>query len=650
MPDAAPDHLHLAVCDYPEHVPQDRWATYAAQQRALGLSYVRVAEFAWSRIEPREGEFDWAWLDEAIGTSAAAGLKVVMCTPTATPPAWLVRAHPEILPVDREGRVRNFGSRRHYDFASPVYREHARRITRAVAERYGRHPAVAFWQTDNEYGCHDTARSYGPASAAAFREWLRARYGHTDALNEAWGNVFWSQDYRDWSEVDPPNLTVTEANPSHILDYYRFCSDMVREFNAEQAALLRELSPGRPIGHNFMIFESGFDHYPVAQDLDFVSWDSYPTGMLEQFATWMTEAGKERYARTGHPDLIAFNHDLYRGLKRQGFWVMEQQCGQVNWAPYNPLPADGAVRLWTAQAWAHGADVVSYFRWRASTIAQEVMHSGLLRHDERPDRGYAEVQGLDPSAFPLGAVLSRVALLHDYESLWIMDAQKHSAALGYWAQTFAYYSALRALGVDVDVVHPDSDLSGYAVVVAPAVTLMTPERAAHLTRAAEHAQVVFGPRTGFRTHSGRVPETGQFGPLSALVGAKLRNYDSLRPGLEQEVRGEGGAHQARGWAEGYELHGARALYTYMGGPLDGQAAVVQQGNVTVVGAHGESLIAEVLGSLLARAGVSVTALPEGLRVSRRAGVTLVQNWSEGELEWQGRRVPPVSCELVVEGN
>lgn len=656
---STPDtHLQLGVCDYPEHVPEDRWAAYARRQRELGLTFVRIAEFAWSRLEPRPGEYDWAWLDRAVGAYHAQGLRVVLCTLTATPPAWLIRDHPEILPHDAGGRVREFGSRRHYDFASPVFREHSRRTTRAIAERYGRHPAVVGWQTDNEFGCHGTARSYGGASAAAFPEWLRQRYGTLDALNEAWGNVFWSMEYTDWDQIRPPALTVTEPNPGHVLDYARFSSELIRDFQAEQVAILRECSPGRFVTHNFMIFESGFDHYAVARGLDFVTWDNYPTGMLEFFAPPGTgEDLKTRYARTGHPDLVAFNHDLYRGLLRgaqglgregagtpNGFWVMEQQCGQVNWAPANPLPADGAVGLWTAQAWAHGADVVSYFRWRAATVAQEVMHSGLLRHDETPDRGHAEVAALDLPAFPLGEVPARVALLHDYESLWLYDAQPHSASLSYWAQTVAYYSALRSLSVDVDVVSADADLGGYALAVAPAVTLVSATRAARWTAAVEGGvRLVCGPRTAFRTPVGQTWADGQFGPLSELVGARLLNYDSLRPGLEQQVSG---AYTARFWAESYRLAGAQATHTYAGGPLDGQPAVIRHGPVTVIGAHSEALIRDVLRSVLEEAGVATTDLPDGLRLSRRAGATLVQNWTGESVEWGGRTLGPVSFEVV----
>ncbi|WP_019586040.1 beta-galactosidase [Deinococcus apachensis] len=656
MPPLPPSHLELGVCDYPEHVPQSRWREYARAQKALGLRFVRLAEFAWSRLEPRPGEYDWRWLDEAVETYAAAGLQVVLCTPTAAPPAWLAERHPDILPAGRDGRVKTFGSRRHYDPSSPVFREFSRRITRAMAGRYGEHPAVVGWQTDNEFGWGDTAQSYTPAAAAAFRDWLRERYRTPDALNEAWGNVFWSMEYSDWGQIPLPGQAVAEVNPAHALDFLRFSSDQIAEFQEEQVAILRECSPGRFVTHNYMGFFSGFDHYRVSRCLDFASWDSYPTGTLEAVREWgLAEPGLMLdFARTGHPDVTGFNHDLYRGMVKgaarqasaPGFWVMEQQCGPVNWAPSNPLPARGAVELWTTQAWAHGADVVSYFRWRAATMAQEVLHSGLLRHDERPDRGYAEVAALNTAQFPTGEVPARVALLHDYESLWLYNLQPHAEGMNYWAQTFAYYRALRSLGMDVDLLHPDSDLSGYAVIVAPALTLMTPERAQHLAQAAEHAQIVFGPRTAFRTASGRTPEDGQFGPLSRLIGARLQNYDSLPVGLGQTVHLGSEPHTARRWAESYDPEGAAVLARYVGGPLDGEAAVIRHGNVTVIGAHSETLIAGVLEERLNAAGLEPTRLPEGVRLSRRGGITLLQNWNASAQTWQGEVLAPVSTRLL----
>jgi beta-galactosidase len=629
------DHLALGVCYYPEHWPRDRWEVYARQMRELGLSYVRIAEFAWSRIEPREGVFEWRWLDDAIATLAAEGLRIVLCTPTAAPPAWLVRKHPEILPWDADGRQRDHGSRRHYDFSSPVYRTNSQRITRAIAERYGRHSAVVGWQTDNELSEH---RSYSPAALACFREWLGERYPEIDALNEAWGTVFWSQEYGDFDEITLPNLTIEGPNPSHVLDFYRFASDQLVTFQEEQVAILREHSPGRWITHNFMRFQPDFDHYRAADCLDFVSWDNYPTGGVE--LSGLPDNEQRRWARTGHPDLIAVNHDLYRGLKSgQPFWIMEQQAGQINWALTNPLPAAGAVALWTAQAWAPGANVVSYFRWRAATIAQELMHSGLLRHDETFDRGGEEVAAFDAAALLNGPITTPVVMLHDYESLWAYDIQPHNQRATYWGQFMLFYSALRSLGVNVDIRHPDSDLTGYRVIVAPAVQLMSDQRAAHLAAYAASAELVFGPRTAYRTMTGRVHEDGQPGPLRTLLGLVLLNFDGIPNGETVSV----GIHQATIWVESYRPTTGTATHTYDSGPLAGQAAVVRNGTATTIGAWNGSLIVDVLEEVLQRAAIPTQRLPEQLRVSRRGTIELWANFDTQPATMpDGGRLGPVS--------
>lgn len=636
-----PETFALGVCDYPEHVPWEQWKHYPKRQKQLGITYVRVAEFAWSKMEPEEGRFEWTWLDDAIEALADAGLKVVMCTPTATPPAWLIRKHPEILATGIDGHIRNFGSRKHYDHASPIYREHSRRITREVAGRYGQHPAVEGWQTDNEWGCHSTTRSYGGASAVAFREWLERKYGTLEALNEAWGNIFWSQEYSDWSQIDPPYNLVTDVNPSHLLDFHRFASDAVAEFQAEQVAIIRELSPGRWITHNYMMHFNEFDHYKNVDVLDFATWDSYPLGQVEQAP--LTEDEKVQWARTGHPDYVSWNHDVYRGLKgRRAFWVMEQGVGQVNWAPSNCIPAEGAVQLWTAQAYAHGASCVSYFRWRAATIAQELMHSGILRHDETLDRGGQEIARMEIAGRANGGVPARVALLHDYESQWVYDVQPHSARASYVRQTMLFYTALRSLGIDVDIRHPDHDLSGYAVIVAPAIQLMGQERADHLAGYAGETRLVFGPRTAYRTPTGRVQEDGQPGPLRGLVGQRLLNFDGLRPGLTVRA----GGYEVETWAESYEPVDAEVLIRYDDGPLAGQAAVTRKGNAFSIGAWSDELVVSILEQVLTEAGVPTVRLPEGVRRSQNGNTEIWMNFSQTtQILPDGSEIGPVSFQF-----
>jgi beta-galactosidase len=521
--------MRLGVCYYPEHWPENWWADDARRMAEMGLSRVRIGEFAWSRIEPEPGQFDWGWLDRAVETLHAAGLGIIMGTPTATPPKWIVDAMPDMIAVDADGSPRKFGSRRHYCCSHLGYREESARITRAIAERYGKHPAIVAWQTDNEYGCHDTAVSYSDAAKNAFRLWLAKRYQSVAALNDAWGNVFWSQEYRSFDEVDLPNLTVTEPNPAHVLAFRRFSSDEVVAFNRIQVDILRAASPGRDVIHNFMGFFTQFDHHDVGADLDVASWDSYPLGFLEQF--WFSEAEKLHYANQGHPDIAAFHHDLYRGCSNGRWAVMEQQPGPVNWARFNPAPLPGMVRLWTIEAMAHGAEFVSYFRWRQAPFAQEQMHAGLLRPDRVDDVGAyeARVAASDIKTIgALGAAPKSVALIYAYEADWVTDAQPQGKGFSALRLAFEYYSALRKLGLDVDIVAPNTALDGYQMVVVPCLPIVSDDLANRL--AAFAGPVLIGARTGSKTSEFAIPEGLPPGPLQAWLGVKVVRVESLRDG------------------------------------------------------------------------------------------------------------------------
>ena len=261
----------LGVCYYPEHRPEDWWAADARRMRELGIAYVRIGEFAWSHYEPRRAEFAWWWLDRALETLGSSGLKIVLGTPTAAPPKWLMDEFPEIAPIDEQGRPRGFGSRRHYTFSSQAYWRESARIIDALAQRYGRHPALVGWQTDNEYGCHNTVLSWGAEDLKAFRVGLRDNYQTPERLNDAWGSVFWSMQVQSFDEVALPNLTVTEPNPAARLDYWRFQSQQVAAYDRMQCEIIRRHSPGRWITHNFMGFFNDYDHWQVGEHLDFAA-------------------------------------------------------------------------------------------------------------------------------------------------------------------------------------------------------------------------------------------------------------------------------------------------------------------------------------------------------------------------------------------
>ena len=615
----------LGVCYYPEHWPASWWAEDARQMMEMGIRQVRIGEFCWSRVEPQPGAFDWDWLDKAVQVLAEAGLQVVMCTPTATPPKWLVDLDPDMLAVGPDGRPRGFGSRRHYDFSSDRYLAQAQRITRAFGERYGHHPAVVAWQTDNEYGCHDTVVSYSPQAVRRFRGWLRQRYGEVAALNQAWGNVFWSQEYADFDEVDAPVGTVTEANPAHRLDYQRFASDEVRRFNRAQCEILRSLSPGRALVHNFMQLFTGFDHHQVAADLDVASWDSYPIGALEMF--WFSEQDKRRWLRTGHPDFTAFHHDLYRGMSRQPFWVMEQQPGPVNWATWNPAPAAGMVRVWTWEAFAHGAEVVSYFRWRQAPFGQEQMHAGLQTPDRQRDVGGAEAAQVAAELRrlpPLQTGRARVALVLDYESLWLLGVQPQGGDYNGLQLAFECYSALRSLGLDLDIVPPDTDLGGYALVVLPAVALVSEALLRRLQATA--AQVVLYPRAGSKKDPVHIPDGLPPGTLRQLIELRVPRVESLRPGVQDTVRlvGQRERHVSARWRETLEIGPGVQVLAHYG---DGAAALVRQGRTRyLAGWFSLALQRRVLEMAAVDAGLTPVRLPEGLRIRRRGELLFAFNY------------------------
>ncbi|MBX2886850.1 MAG: beta-galactosidase, partial [Granulosicoccus sp.] len=407
--------MKIGVCYYPEHWPEEDWAIDASKMVALGINVVRIGEFAWSRIEPTDGVIELDWLRRAIDTLDNAGLEIVLGTPTATPPKWLVDKHPDILAVDASGTTRGFGSRRHYCFSSLTYRQECHRIVSILAQEFGQHPAIIGWQTDNEYGCHDTIFSYSTAARNGFQRWCAEQYTSIEVLNSRWGNVFWSMEYRSFSEIELPTATVTEPNPAHQLAFWRYSSDQVRAFNQVQTALLRQHSPDRLLIHNYMGNFPHFDHHAVAKDLDVAAWDNYPLGFLDRDGSNTDEL--QKWFRTGHPDSSALHHDLYRGVGSGRWWVMEQQPGPVNWAPHNPSPLNGMVRLWGWEAFAHGAEVVAYFRWRQAPFAQEQTHTGLCLPNGEPDTGAAEVQALARELQNINPAQSRaqtIAIVFDY--------------------------------------------------------------------------------------------------------------------------------------------------------------------------------------------------------------------------------------------
>ncbi len=626
----------LGVCYYPEHWPEEMWAQDAGRMAETGLTWVRIGEFAWSRMEPSPGEFCFEWLDRAIEVLGSAGLKVVLGTPSATPPRWMLEKHPDMLAVDAQGKPRKFGSRRHYCFSHQGYIQECTRISRIMGERYGRNPHVAAWQIDNEYGCHNTTVSYSPAATGAFQQWLADQYGTIETLNNAWGNVFWSMEYDGFDQIDLPNLTVTQPNPAHVLAFHRFSSDQVVAFNKAQVDVLRPLTDA-PLLHNYMARILDFDHFKVGDDLDIATWDSYPIGFLSDRLE-ADEAHKAAFLQQGDPDMQAFHHDLYRAVGHGRWWVMEQQPGPVNWAPYNPAPLPGMVRLWSLEAIAHGAEVVSYFRWRQAPFAQEQMHAGLLTPNNHPAPALSEARQTAETLAELREVKqaqSPVAILFDYASQWAWATLPQGAGFDYFRLVFSAYRALRRAGLSVDFISTtDIPSGGYKMILAPGLATLGDDLLRRLTDGCD--LVLFGPRSGAITHDFQISESGR--PGLPQLDCQVDLVETLPPSVQREVDG-GGAAQL--WIDRIS-GGAPDLLTFVYGT---PALKGENGLWYLAGFPDDTLWDRVIELAAHQSGLVLRPMPEGLRLRETVGQSFLINYNAKPVKWNGQVIG--ACDVAI---
>jgi beta-galactosidase len=557
--------IRLGVAYYPEQWPPSRWAEDARMMADAGLTLARVGEFAWSALEPEPGRFELGWLEEAIGLLNDAGLEIVLGTPTAAPPAWLVEAHPEILPTDLDGRPHLFGNRRHYCPNQPAFHAATERIVDELARRFGADRRVIGWQIDNEFG----GRCYCGTCRHAFQRWLHARYGSLDDLNIRWGTAFWSQTYARWEQIPLPQAEPHDPNPSLALEYRRFMSDSYVRYQALQAARIRAHSEDQFVTHNLMgIKFPEIDYHKLAAGLDLVSWDNYP--------------GLDPDGAQLAPALAA---EAMRGLKRRKTWVMEQQAGPVGWG-FMRSPAPGQVRLWTYQAILHGAEAVLYFRWRTARFGTEQHWHGILDADGTPGRRYRDLLTLSAEVRRVGPLLAasvpvaEVALLHDYDSRFALQNQPINASLDYETTLLRHYRALRSIGLGVDVLAEASDLDRYRLVVAPNLYVSSPEVAAVL---ADYVRgggcLVVAPRTAVKDRYNTLPEQPLPAWLDSLCGVRVTDYQSVSLDEGVHVAGRGTLTlegEFRGWYEELELAGAQAIASYTSGAFAGSPAIAQQ--------------------------------------------------------------------------
>ena len=617
--------------DYnPEQWPETVWLEDVKLMQEASVNLVSVAIFAWSKLEPEEGRYEFDWLDRLLDLLHAHGIGVCLATATAAPPPWLARKYPQSLPVTKGGVHLGVGSRQQYSPSSPDYKRLAEKLVRQIAERYGKHPALKLWHINNEYGCH-VYESFDEDSAQAFRVWLEKRYGTVAALNKAWGTSFWSQSYYAWGEVSPPAAAPTFINPTQQLDWRRFSSDALLSLYKLERDILCEVTPDVPATTNFMGAFKPVDYWRWATEVDVVSNDAYPD-------PGSPEAGI--YA--------ALQSDIMRSLKGGAPWIlMEQAPNQVQWRGRNSLKAPGVMRLWSLQAVARGARGVMFFQWRQSKAGAEKFHSGMVPHGGTEHRTWHEVKALGGELKGLGEILesrvqAEVALLFDWDTWWALELDaRPSEDVRYLEQILSFYVPLWQQNITVDFVKPDADLSGYKLVVAPNLYLVRDEAAANLERYTQNGgTLMMAFFSGIVDENDQVRLGGYPAPFRKLLGLKVEEFDALPVGVTNTVKGEKD-FSADLWADVITLEGAEALATFTEGFYAGHPALTEHrfgaGWSFYLGTRLEPAgTAWLLDKVCQRAGVSIERFPEGVEVVRRvsegAGYLVLLNHTANEVQ------------------
>lgn len=620
--------------DYnPDQWPEAVWQEDVRLMVQAGVNLVTLSVFSWPLLEPRRGEFDFTGLDAVIELLWSNGIRLDLATATATPPAWLVREHPEVLPQDRHGHRLEFGSRQCYCPSSPVFRAAALRLTRALAERYGDHPALALWHVSNEYGDH-VARCWCPVTAEHFRRWLEARYGTIDRLNEAWGTSVWGQHYLAFGQIEPPREATGPIGPAHRTDFERFSSDALLELFQAEVNVLREVTPGVPVTTNFMSLFRGLDYWDFAAAEDLVTDDAYPDP-----------------ADPGSHIGAALNYGLMRSLKGGRPWLLlEQAPSAVSWRDVNAPKPPGRMRLDSLQALAHGSDGVMFFQWRQARFGPEKFHSAMLGHRGERSRTFQETKALGAELARLqpirgSRVRSSVAMVVDWDSWWGLSAPDSLPSLRLeWAtQARAWHAAAFRLGQPVDAVPAAGPFGDHSVVLVPNLYAVTGEQADALSAFVRAGgRLVVGPFSGVVDHMERVHEGGAPGPLRELLGVEVDEWWPLVAGDERAVTVGDRVSAARVWSEWIEAGAdTEVVGGYTDGGLSGRPAITRRpvgaGTAWYVSADLEpDGMDALLDGVFADAGLagSPGRPPEFESVTRTDGVddfTFLLNHSPGSL-------------------
>ena len=613
--------------DYnPEQWPREVWLEDARLMQEAGVNLVSVAIFSWARLQPAPDQWDFEWLDDVLDIMHSHGIAVDLATATASTPAWLTTLHPEILPVDVDGHTLYHGSRQSWSPSSPVYREYSLALVEKMAERYGKHPALAMWHVSNELGCHNVL-DYSDVAAVAFRGWLEARYTTLDELNRAWGTDFWAQRYTAWDQILPPRRSTAFVNPTQQLDFARFSSYQLREQLRAEREVLTRITPDVPVTTNFMVMgdTKAMDYTSWAGDVDLVSNDHY-----------ITSADPVSHIE------LSFSADLTHGIAGGEPWMlMEHSTSAVNWQHVNLQKRPGQMRRNSLSHVAHGADAVCFFQWRQSQAGAEKFHSAMVPHAGTDSALWRGVVSLGADLVSLGeiagsTVQAQTAVLFDYESWWATEIDSHpNNEFQYRRRVLSWYRSLWEKQVGTAVVPAHADLSGYRLVVVPHLYLADDSLVSRLTAFAEAGgTVVVTYFSGIADQDDHIHLGGYPGAFRDLLGVRVEEFAPVLPGdtihLDGDVVG-GPSAEASGWSEPVALVDAEARATYVDGPSVGWPAISRAARGTgaawyVTTDLSDAARGELVDVLLAEAGVTAIAQAD-------AGVELVVRRGADDVEF-----------------
>lgn len=528
------------------------------------VNYVSINIFGWVNIEPTEGQFEFEFLDWLMDLLHENGIRVDLANGTASPPAWLVKKYPEMMPKTVHGNRLVHGSRQHYCPTSPIYREYAAKLTEVIAKRYAKHPAIEMWHINNEYTCH-IHECYCEHCHQTFIGWLQNKYQTLDQLNEAWATKFWSQTYTSWSQIFLPEEMPTFKNPTQQLDYRRFISDMNLEIFEIEKAAVKKYSQDIPIMTNLMGLHKYVDGFKWAREMDVVSWNTYPNS----------------YETIPYPQFLA--NDLTRSLKKQPFLVMEQAASAVNWRKINGAKSPGQMRLWNYEAIAHGSDGQMYFQWRQSKGGAEKFHSSMVPHgNPQTNRIFNEVCELGAELSKLSEIVgtnyvANVAIVFDWNNWWALELDaKPNGELKYIKEMTYLYQALRELNISVDFVHPDEDLSKYQLVIAQTLYSVDEAFGKKIKEyVAKGGKFLTNYFSGIVDEHDQVYLGGYPGLFKEVLGISIDEFYPLKAEMPITVNFEGESYTSGTWQDVIQLDSAKVLATFKTGDLSGHPAITK---------------------------------------------------------------------------